>query len=200
VPAERPALDEARPAPLRETNVDDIEVPRYDRLRKDGTRLTRDLGSEVTIGEVRQGEHADVRRARELRDLDGGRVQRLVGSLLFLRGEGRFVDEQVGRVRRCEDHACRPGVPGQHDLPPRPRRAEDLGGLDLAAVRRRDGLARLEAAEERSFRHAERPRRLDVEAARSISLDEPIPVRVHPVLDFEDANAVIAAIELVTRT
>src|ERR1044072_489540 len=53
--SERAALDEDGRAPLRERDVDDIEVPGHDRLRKDGSRLAGDLGSEVPVGEVREG-------------------------------------------------------------------------------------------------------------------------------------------------
>jgi hypothetical protein len=199
VSAERPALDEARPAPLREADVDDIEVPRHNRVGEDGTRLARNLGTEVAVGKVREREHADVRGAGKLCDLDGGRVQGLVGSLLFLRSEGRFVHEQVGGLRRFEDHPGGPGVPGQNDLPPRSRRAQDPGGVHLAPVCRLDGFARLEAAEEWPFRNPERPSGLDVEAARPLRLNQGIAVRVHTVLDFEGADAVVAPVELVTR-
>jgi hypothetical protein len=199
VSAERSALHETRPASLREADIDDIEVPRHDRLGKDGTSLPRDLRPEVAVREVRQREHADVGRPRELRDLDGGRVQGLVGPLLLLGGEGRFVHEQVSRMRRLENDTRRSGVPRQHDLAPRPRRAEDLGGLDFAAVDRRDRVAPLEEAEERPFGNAEGTRRLDVEAAGPLRLDKGIPVRAHAVLDLEDADPVVAPIELVTR-
>jgi hypothetical protein len=44
VPARRPALHESGPAPLREADVDDIEVLRNDGLREDDPRLADDLG------------------------------------------------------------------------------------------------------------------------------------------------------------
>ena len=197
--AERPALNEARPAPLREADVDDIEVPRHNRVGEDGTSLPRDLRTEVAIGEMRQREHADVRGARKLRDLDGGRVQGLIGPLLFFRSEGRLMHEQVGGLCRFEDYPGGPGVSGQDDLPPRSRRAQDPGGVHLVSVCRPNGLARLEAAEERAFGNPEGSRGLDVEAARPLRLDQGIAVRVHTVLDLEGADAVVTPIELVTR-
>ena len=190
-------LDEARPAPLWEADVDDIEVPRHDRLGKDGAGLARDLGPEVAVREVREGEHAHVRRPRELRDLCRGRVQRLVGTLLLLGREGRFVHEQVGALRGFEHHPSRPRVSSDHHLAARPRRAEHLGGLHLGPAGARDGLACLEAAEERPLGHAEGPGGLDVEAAGPLGLEESVPIRIHPVLDLEGADPVVAAAELV---
>jgi hypothetical protein len=199
VSAERPALYEARPASFREADVDDIEVPRYDRLGEDRTRLARDLGTEVAVRQVREGEHAHLRRARELRDLGCGGVQRLVGPLLLFRRERGFMDEQVGALCRLEDDASGTRIAGDDDLATGPGRPEYLLGLDVSAVRRRDGLAGLETAEERALRHAEGARGLDVEATRPIGLDERVPVRVHAVLDLEGLDPVVAAVEPVAR-
>jgi hypothetical protein len=49
VPAQRPALDESGPAPLREADVDDIEVLRNDRLLEERARLANDLRPEVAV-------------------------------------------------------------------------------------------------------------------------------------------------------
>jgi hypothetical protein len=199
VSAERPAFHEARPASLREADVDDIEVSRDDRLRENRARLARNLRAEVAIRQVREREHAHVRRTGELRHLGRGRMQRLVRPLLLLRCERRLVHEQVGSLGRLEDDPGRARVPRDDHFPAGPRRPEHLFGPDLAPVRRRHGLAALKAPEERAFRHAERARRLDVETAGPLGLDECIPVRVHAVLDLEDEDLVVAPIELVPR-
>jgi hypothetical protein len=82
-PAQRPTLDEARTTPLRKADIDDIEVPRHDRLRKDGARLAYDLGAEVAIREMGEDEHLDAGLARKLGGTERRRVQGLVGALLF---------------------------------------------------------------------------------------------------------------------
>jgi hypothetical protein len=198
VPAERPTLDETRPAPLREADVDDIEVSRHNSVGEDGTRLPRDLGTEVAIREVRQREHLHARRTGELRDVDRRRVERLVGSLLLLVGKGCLVDEHVGLTGGVEDYPRRAGVTGHDDLPALTRGAEHLARQHLAAVRGRDGLAGLKAAEERSLRNAERACGVDVEAPRPLALHERVPVRVHAVLHVESDDPVVATVECVT--
>ena len=88
-----------RGLPLREADVDDIEVL-DDCFGKDRTRLARDLGTGAkAIRQVREGKHAHLCRARELRNVGGGSVQRLVGALLSFGRERGFVDEQVGAFR-----------------------------------------------------------------------------------------------------
>ena len=196
---ERPAFYEARPASLREADVDDIEVPRDDRFREDRTRLARDLGTEVAVRQVREGEHAHLRRARELRNVGGGSVQRLVGALQLFGRERGVVDEPVGAQRRHEDDASGTRIAGDDHLATRAGRPEHLLGLHLSAVRPRDRLAGLEAAEERALRHAERARRLDVEAARPLGFEERVPVGVHAVLDLKGLDSVVAAVERVAR-
>jgi hypothetical protein len=99
VPAHRPALDESGPAPLRKADVDDIEVPRDDRLGKDGPRLAHYLGPEVAVREVREREKSHPGAAGELGRARRGRVERLVGPLPLLDRERRLVDEHVGLAR-----------------------------------------------------------------------------------------------------
>jgi putative nucleotidyltransferase with HDIG domain len=197
VSPKRPALHEARPAPLREADVDDIEVPRHDRLGEDRASLARDLGTEVPVREVGEREHAHVRRAGQLRHLGGGRVQGFVGALLLLRRERRLVHQQVGALRGLEHDAGRPRVAGDHDLAAGPGRSQHLRGLNLAAVAGRDRFAGLQPPEQRPLRHAERPGGLDVEAAGPLGLGERIAVRVHAVLDLESPDPVVAPVELV---
>jgi hypothetical protein len=71
-PAQRAPLHEARPTPLRKADVDDIEVPGHDRLAEDGSSLACDLGPEVAVREVGEGEHLHLREARELCRADRG--------------------------------------------------------------------------------------------------------------------------------
>ena len=198
--AERPALYEARPASLREADVDDIEVPRHDRLGEDRTGLARDLGTEVAVRQVRKRAHAHLGRPRQLRDLGGGRVQRLVGALLLFRGERGLVDKEVGALRRLEDYPRGTRIAGDDHFATGPGRSEHLLGLHLPAVGTRDRLPGLESTEERPLRHAERAGRLDVEATRSIGFHERVPVCVHAVLDLESPDQVVAAVERVARS
>src|ERR671937_2893821 len=109
----RPTLHESRPAPFREADVDDIEVPRDDCLRKYLPRLAHDLGPEIEVLEVREGEHLHTGEAGELGGADGRRVQRLVRALLLFRSEGGLVDEDVGIARRLQDVPGGPRVAGQ---------------------------------------------------------------------------------------
>ena len=193
--ADRSTLDEPRPAPLREADVDDIEVPRHDRLGEDGARLARDLRPEVAVRQVSQREHADAGGARQLRDVDCGGVQGLVRARLFLGRERRLVHEQVGSLGRLEDDTRRTGVSRQDDLTPWPRRPEHLARLHLAPVGGGDGLAPLEPPEERPLRHPERPRRFHVEASRALGFHERVAVRADAVLHLEGGNPVVAAVE-----
>jgi hypothetical protein len=121
-----PALHEPGPTPLREADVDDIEVLRHDRLREDAACLAHDLGPEVAIGEVgqRQQPHAccDGKLGRARRS----GVQRLVGSLALLNRERRLVDEHVGTAPRLEYRDRSSGVARENDFPAGPRRAENV--------------------------------------------------------------------------
>jgi len=94
-PAQRPTLDETRPAPFRKADIDDIEVPRDDRPGEDRARLPRDLRAEVAVREVRQRKHLHTRRLRELRGPGRARVKRLVGPGLFLGRERRLMHEEI---------------------------------------------------------------------------------------------------------
>ena len=200
VPPKRPALDETRPASLRKADVDDIEVPRNDGLGEDRARLASDLRSEVAVRQVREREHLHAGGARQLGDVDGGRVQRLVRPLLLFTGERRLVYENIGFARRLEHDARRPRVAGQHDLAPRPGWSQHLVGPHLLIAFDGDGLATLESPEQGPLRNPERPGSLDVEAPRPQGLDERVAVRVHTVLDVEDGDPVIAPVERVARS
>jgi hypothetical protein len=100
--AKRPALHEPGPAPLREADIDDIEVLRDDRLGEDRARFAQDLGPEVAIREVGQREQADARGGRKLGRARRCGVERLVGSLALLFRERRLVHEHVGPARSLE--------------------------------------------------------------------------------------------------
>src|SRR5919199_2695287 len=199
-PAQRATLDQARPTPLRKADVDDIEVPRHDRLGKDGPRLARDLGPEVPVREVREGEHLHLREPRDLCRPGRTGVERLVGAGLLLGGKGRLVDEEIGLARGLEDFAARSRIAGEDDLSPRPRRAEHLLWRDRAALRKGNGLAGLEAAEERPSRDAQAACPVEVEAARARVLDEAVAVRRDAVLDREGEDPVIRPLDPLART
>ena len=94
--AKRPALDEPGPAPLREADVDDIEVLRDDSLRKHGARLAHDLGPEVAVRQMGEREEAYSGRRRKLGRARRGGMQSLVRPLALLDGERRLMDEDFG--------------------------------------------------------------------------------------------------------
>jgi hypothetical protein len=96
-------LHETGPAPLLEPNVDDIEVPRNHRLGKDLARLPGNLGAEVAVGEVGQREQADLGGLGQRRRAGRRGVERLVRARALLLGEGRLVDEHVGRLGDLQD-------------------------------------------------------------------------------------------------
>ena len=198
LPSESPALDEARSAPFWKADVDDIEVPRDDRLGENLACLPCYLGSEVTIREVRQREHLHTRGAGERRDVGGGGVERLVGATPFLGGERGLVDEHVGLLCCLEHGSSGPRIACEDDFASGPRRAENLLGTDLAAVGQRDRLALLEPPVEGARRHAERARALDVEAPGTQRLDERIAVRRDAVLDTEGGDPIVGSLEHVS--
>jgi hypothetical protein len=66
VPAQRPALHEPGPTPLREADVDDIEVLRDDVSGNTAARLADDLGPEVAVRQMGEREEAYSGRRRKL--------------------------------------------------------------------------------------------------------------------------------------
>jgi hypothetical protein len=106
-----------------EPDVDDIEVLWNHRLREDLPRLACDLGPEVAVGEVRQREHPHLRGPGDGGGSGRGRVQRLVGAVALLLGEGRLVHKDVGVARHLEHGRGRRRVAREDDLPARARRA-----------------------------------------------------------------------------
>jgi hypothetical protein len=117
------ALHEPRPTPLRKADVDDIEVPRDDRLGEHGPRLPQNLRPEVPVGKVGQDQHPYLAGEGELSSRSRGRVQCLVRALTLLVSKGRLVDEHVGAPRSLEHRASRAAVAGQDYLAPGPRRS-----------------------------------------------------------------------------
>ena len=199
MPAQRPALHEPGPAPLREADVDDIEVLRDDGLGEDGPRLADDLRPEVAVRKVGEGQQAHSGCERQLGRARRGGVQRLLGALPLLDRERRFVDEDVRVLRRLEHRAGCPCVPGEDDLPPGPGRTEHLFGFHRSPVGKLDRLAALQASEERPLRDAETLRLLEVEAPRARLLDERVPVRRQAVLDCERLDPVVLPRDALAR-
>lgn len=193
------ALHEPRPTALGKADVDDIEVPRNDRLAERGPRFPQDLRSEVAVGEVGQDEHPHVAGEGELRHRRRGRMQRLVRSLALLDGEGRLVDEDVGAARSLEHRAPWAPVAGQDDLAAGPRRSQDLFRRNPAATGELDLLAVLEAPEERALRNPERSSSVDVETAGSRLLYERVAHGGDTVVDFEGRDPVVTAVKRVAR-
>jgi hypothetical protein len=192
-------LDETGAAPLGEPYVDDIEVPGNDSLGEDLARLPRDLGPEVAVREVGEGEQTDVRQTSDLRRADTGGVSRLCSALVLLGGEGRLVDEHVRLARDVQDRTRRSGVTCEDDLPAGARRPEHLLGRDAPAVGELHRLAVLQTAVERALWNPQRGRRFDVETAGTRGLHECVAVRPDPVGHLEDDEAVVAAVEDVAR-
>jgi hypothetical protein len=63
-------LHEPGTTPLREADVDDIEVAWDDGVGKDGPSLTGDLGAEIAVREVGEREHLHACGPRQLSDVD----------------------------------------------------------------------------------------------------------------------------------
>ena len=193
-PAQRPTLDETRPAPFRKADVDDIEVPRNDGFRENRPCLAGDFGAEVAVRQVRQRQHLHAGRTRQLGGAGRGRVQGLVCALLLLGGEGRLVHEDVRLPSHVEHLRRRARIPCQDDLAAGPRRAQHLFGDDRTPTGHVNRLAGLQASEERPFGDAEGAGGLDVEAPRPGILGEAVPVRGNAVLDRESEDPVVAAV------
>jgi putative nucleotidyltransferase with HDIG domain len=199
VPAQRPALHEPGPAPLREADVDDIEVLRDDGIGKDGPRLAHDLRPEVAVRQVGEGQQAHSRCERQLGRARRSGVQCLLGPLPLLDRERRFVDEDVRVLRSLEHGAGCPRVPGEDDLPPGPGWTEHLFRAHRGPIGKLDGLAALQPPEERPLRDAETLRLLEVEAAGARLLDERVPVRRQTVLDGERLDPVVLPHDALAR-
>src|SRR5439155_20942228 len=182
---ERATLDQPRAPPLLEADLDDLEVPGHDRVREDGTRLARRFRSEIAAREVNEREHADLRLACELGGLAGGRVRGLVRALPLVLEEGRFVDQQVGPACGFENGRRDGGIPGDNDRPAGARVTEDLIRSDDATVYKRQCRAALEHPALGPRRYAERVGRGDVEASRSVVLDQRVADRRDAVRDPE---------------
>jgi hypothetical protein len=198
-PAQCATLHQARPTPLRKADVDDIEVSRHDRLAEDRPRLARDLGPEVAIREVREGEHLHPSEPGKLGRAGRRGMKGLVGPILLLGRKGRLMDEEIGLSRDLQHLAARPCVAGDDDLSSRARRAEHLFGRHRAALRKPNRLARLQTSEERPLRDAELQRLVDVEAARPRLLDEAVPIRSDAVLHREGEDPVVGALDPLSR-
>ena len=200
VPAQRPALHEPGPASLREADVDDIEVLRDDGLRKHGTGLADDLGSEVAVRQMGEREEAYSGRRRKLGRARRGGMQSLVRAFALLDGERRLVNEDFG-VPGCLEHRARGArVSGKNDLPAGPREAEHLLRAHGSAVGELHRLPRLETSEQRAFRDAEAFRGLEVEPARAGLLDERVAVGRDAVLHGERLDPVVVPPHDVSRS
>ena len=197
--AKRPTFDETGPAPLREADVDDIEVLRNNRLGEDRARLADDLRPEVAVRQMRQREHPHLRCLRKLGRRRRRGVQRLVGARALLLRERRLMHEDVSVSRGPEHGLAGARVAGDHYSPPRPRGPEHLLRADGRAVGELDGLAALQPAEERAFGHAEPTRFLEVEPAGTLRLDERVSLGGHTVLDGEGLDAVVGALDRLAR-
>jgi hypothetical protein len=199
-PALRPTLDETRPAPFRKADIDDIEVPRDDGLRENAPRLAGDLGPEVAIREVGEGQHLHSCRTGELGGTRGCRVQGLVGPFLLLGRERRLVDENIRLLCHVEHLPRGAGISGQNDLAPRPRRAQHLVGDDRLTRGDVHRLAGLQSPEERPLGDAEGAGSLDVEASRAGILGEAVAVRGDAVLDRKGEDPIVAALDTLAWT
>jgi hypothetical protein len=196
-PTQRPTLDEARTAPLRKADVDDIEVPRHDRLRERDARLAHDLGAEVPIREMCEDEHLDAGFTCQLCSAEGCRVERLVCAVLLLRRERGVVHEDIGVASSFEDLARRARVARQGHLAPMSRRTENLVRLDCASFGQRDGVAVLQPAEEWPLRNTQRAGSLKVEASGTRRFEQCIAVCRDAVFDLERCDTVIPAVDRV---
>ena len=200
MPAQRPALQKPGPTPLREADIDDIEVLRDDGFREDRARLTDDFGPEVAIREVCEREQSDSGGLRELGSGRRRRVQGLVCARLLLDGESRLMDEDVGVSGCLENRAGRARVAGENDLSAGPGRPENLRGAHRGSIRELHHLSGLEAAEQGALGDAETLRGLEVEATRARFLDERVAVGRDAVLHGERLDLVVGPLDGASRT
>ena len=148
---------------------------------------------------MRERKQANPRLTGDESCFAGRRVERLAGPLSLVGQEGRLVDEQVRAGGRIHDRRRRSGVAGEHDLPPRSRRAEHLHRDDLRPVREGHRLAPLEETPLTSVGDPECVRGVHVEAPGTLALHERIPDRGHAVVDGERLQPVPVALECVAR-
>ena len=116
------------------------------------------------------------------------------GALRLLLGEAGVVDEQLGAAGGL-DRRLRRGPVSPVITTVRPGRGlpHHLLGRDRARGAL-DRLAALQRGEGRAFGHAEPLRRLEVEAARALVLDQRVAAGADAVLDLEGAD--LGALEL----
>ena len=191
----RARADQLRLAPLRERDLDGVEVPRHDGVREELPRLLDDLVAEVARREVHEREQPHVGLPCDERGLAGGRVQRLPRALALVGEERRLVDEHVRAPGRLDDRGRGRRVPAEHELATGPRRAEHLLRRHDRTVGERHRLSALEPPALRPVRDAELVRDLHVEAARPLVLDERVAERRHAVVDRERLERVAAPLE-----
>ena len=115
------------------------------------------------------------------------------GALGLLLGEAGVVDEQLGAAGGLDGRLAGAGVAGDRDRPARAGLPHHLLGPD-AARRAVDRLAPLQGGEGGAFGHAEPLRRLEVEAAGPLVLDQGVAAGADAVLDLEGAD--LGALEL----
>ena len=199
VPAQRPALHEPGPTSLREADVDNIEVLRDHGLRKHGTGLADDLGSEVAVRQMGEREEAHSGRRRKLGRARRRGMESLVRALALLDGERRLVNEDFGVAGCLEHRAGGARVSCKNNLPAGPRRAKHLLWAHGRAVGQLHRLPGLEAPEKWALRDPEPFRGLEVEPARARLLDECVAVGGDAVLHGERLDPVVVPPHGVSR-
>ena len=127
-------LDVAGLAPLRERDLDQVEVARRDRAREGRPALVEHGAHVVARGDVDEGEQADVGVGGELGRLPGGRVPGLGRALDLLLGKARVVDEQLRPVGGDPGHLAGRGVAADDELAPGARLAHHLARVDRAGA------------------------------------------------------------------
>ena len=111
------------------------------------------------------------------------RVQRLARAVALVGQERRLVHEQLGSGRGLDDGCGRRRVARDHDLPSCARLRRGRPRLDDTTARERRRLSpRWSTPRSRPGGHAQPVRNLDVEAARSLVLDERVADRRDPVV------------------
>ena len=191
VPAQRPALHEPGPTPLREADIDDIEVLRDDGLREDRARLADDLGPEVAVREV--GEREQRTPAAFASSAAVVAVACRVSSARSCSSTANVASwtrTSASRAASSTEPAARVS-PARTTFRPGRAGPSTCSGLTVVPSGSFADLAALQASEQRALRDAETLRGLEVEAPRARLLDERVAVGRDAVLHGERLDPVV---------
>ena len=184
--------DELGVAPLRERDLDQVEVAGGDGGLEDLLGLLEHLADVVAGGDVDQGEHLHVGLAGDRGGLADGRVAGFGGALDLLLGEAGVVDQQLGVGGGGHGRRAGRGVAGDDDRAARARLGPDhLLGRGPGRTRPATSSPRCSAAKAGPSGTPSALGGLDVEAARALLLDQRVAVGAHAVRGLEGLDLVV---------